>query len=140
MFIGQQNNIKAIDIPKDLQLEILLGWYAKCNWDPVRRGRWISLIVQLLLLVIQRKAERTWAYANMVSVIRYHLITYINLFKFLKNPDSDWEYLTTKQPDQLSLFYGGGSVLIYHQKMLWELIIASFLAFPYFYRTTIILL
>ena len=65
----------------------------------------ISLIVQLLMLDIQRKAKRKCASANMVSVNRYHLMTYINLFKFSKNPDSEWKYLTTKLPVQLSLFY-----------------------------------
>ena len=58
------------------------------------------------MLVIQRKSERKWAYSNMVSVIGYHLMTYIDLFKFLKNPDSDWEKLTTKPSGQLLLFDG----------------------------------
>ncbi len=66
---------------------------------------WTSLIVQLLLLVVQRMAERKWAYSNMASVILYHLMTYINLFKSLKNHDSDWDFLSTKQSAQLSLFY-----------------------------------
>lgn len=58
------------------------------------------------MLVIQRKAQKNWAYSNMVSVIRYHLMTYIVLFKFLKNPDSEWEKLTTKPTGQLLLFDG----------------------------------
>ena len=57
------------------------------------------------MLVIQRKIKRNWAYSNMVSVIRFHLMTYINLFKFLENPDKQWVDLTTKPPNiQLKLF------------------------------------
>lgn len=56
------------------------------------------------MLVIQRKAQRKWAYSNMMSVIRYHLMTYIDLFKFLKNPEAKWEEITTKSLGQLSLF------------------------------------
>lgn len=91
---------------KRLKQNFPLKYFLGDNQNAIEIQIWTSLIVQLLLLVIQRKAERKWAYGNMVSVIRYHLMTYINLFKFLKNPDSDWEYLTTKQHDQLSLFYG----------------------------------
>jgi hypothetical protein len=91
---------------KRLKQNFPLKYFLGDSQNAIEIQIWTSLIVQLLLLVIQRKSERKWAYANMVSVIRYHLMTYINLFKFLKNPDSDWEYLTTKQPDQLSLFYG----------------------------------
>lgn len=65
---------------------------------------WVSLIAQLLLLVIQKQAERVWAFSNLVSVIRFHLMTYIDLFKFLKSPDSDWKYLTNKTEEQLALF------------------------------------
>ena len=57
------------------------------------------------MLVIQRKTKRNWAYSNMVSVIRFHLMTYINLFKFLKNPNKQWTELTTKPINiQLKLF------------------------------------
>jgi hypothetical protein len=41
----------------------------------------------------------------MVSVIRFHLMTYINLSKFLENSGREWAYLTTKPLDiQLKLF------------------------------------
>jgi hypothetical protein len=66
---------------------------------------WCGLIIQLLMLVVQRRTKRKWAYSNMVSMVRYHLMTYIDLFKFLENPGQTWEFLTTKPPDeQLSLF------------------------------------
>lgn len=47
----------------------------------------VSLIIKLIMIVIQRKAQRKWAYSNMMYVIRHHLMTYIDLFKFLKNPE-----------------------------------------------------
>jgi hypothetical protein len=45
------------------------------------------------MLVIQRKAGKKWAFSNMMSVIKYHLMTYIDLFKFLKNPEANWDIL-----------------------------------------------
>lgn len=66
---------------------------------------WCGLIVQLLMLVVQKRIKKTWAYSNMISMVRLHLMSYINLFSFLENPTQKWDYLTTKPPDiQLSFF------------------------------------
>ncbi|SKB62615.1 protein of unknown function [Salegentibacter holothuriorum] len=66
---------------------------------------WCGLIVQLLMLVVQKRIKKTWAYSNMISMVRLHLMSYINLFSFLENPTRKWDYLTTKPPDiQLSFF------------------------------------
>ena len=105
---------KIADIYKNRwQIEILfkrlkqnfpLKYFLGDNQNAIEIQIWISLIIQLLMIVIQRKAKRKWAYSNMVSIIRYHLMTYIDLVKFLNNPDDSWEKLTTKPSDQLLLF------------------------------------
>lgn len=65
---------------------------------------WCGLIIQLLMLVVQKRTKRTWAYSNMISMVRLHLMSYINLFSFLENPTQKWDHLTTKPPDiQLSI-------------------------------------
>jgi len=89
---------------KRLKQNFPLKYFLGDNQNAIEIQIWVSLIIQLIMLVIQRKAQRKWAYSNMMSVIRYHLMTYIDLFKFLKNPDSKWEEITTKNLGQLSLF------------------------------------
>ena len=89
---------------KRLKQNFPLKYFLGDNQNAIEIQIWVSLIIQLIMLVIQRKAERKWAYSNMMSVIRYHLMTYIDLFKFLKNPDAKWEDITTKNIGQLSLF------------------------------------
>jgi len=89
---------------KRLKQNFPLKYFLGDNQNAIEIQIWVSLIIQLIMLVIQRKAQRSWAYSNMVSVIRYHLMTYIDLFKFLKNPDSKWEEITTKSIGQLSFF------------------------------------
>ena len=89
---------------KRLKQNFPLKYFLGDNQNAIEIQIWVSLIVQLIMLVIQRKAQRSWAYSNMMSVIRYHLMTYIDLFKFLKNPDSKWEDITTKNIGQLSFF------------------------------------
>ena len=89
---------------KRLKQNFPLKYFLGDTQNAIEIQIWISLILQLILLVIQRKAERKWAFSNMVSVIRRHVMGYINIFKFLNNPDSNWEYLSTIQSEQLSLF------------------------------------
>jgi hypothetical protein len=90
---------------KRLKQNFPLKYFLGDNQNAIEIQIWTALIIQLIMLVIQRKIKRNWAYSNMVSVIRFHLMTYINLFKFLENPDKQWSELTTKPPNiQLKLF------------------------------------
>lgn len=89
---------------KRLKQNFPLKYFLGDNQNAIEIQIWASLIIQLIMLVIQRRAQRRWAYSNMMSVIRYHLMTYIDLFKFLKDPDSKWEEITTKNIGQLSFF------------------------------------
>lgn len=90
---------------KRLKQNFPLKYFLGDNQNAIEIQIWCGLIIQLLMLVIQRKTKRRWAYSNMVSMVRFHLMTYIDLFKFLENPNRQWSHLTTKPPDkQLSLF------------------------------------
>jgi len=90
---------------KRLKQNFPLKYFLGDSQNAIEIQIWVSLIIQLIMLIIQSKAERKWAYSNMMSVIRYHLMSYIDLFKFLKNPNAKWEEITTKKIGQLSLFY-----------------------------------
>ena len=89
---------------KRLKQNFPLKYFLGDNQNAIEIQIWVSLIIQLIMLVIQRTAQRKWAYSNMISIIRYHLMSYIDLFKFLKNPDAQWEQVRTKPPPQLLLF------------------------------------
>ena len=90
---------------KRLKQNFPLKYFLGDNQNAIEIQIWSALIIQLIMLVIQRKVKRKWAYSNMVSVMRFHLMTYINLFKFLESPDKQWNELTTKPPYvQLKLF------------------------------------
>lgn len=85
---------------KRLKQNFPLKYFLGDNQNAIEIQIWTALIIQLLMLVIQRKTKRKWAYSNMVTIVRYHLMTYINLYKFLENPDREWGELTTKPPEQ----------------------------------------
>jgi hypothetical protein len=89
---------------KRLKQNFPLKYFLGDNQNAIEIQIWVSLIINLIMLVIQRKAKRKWAFSNMMSVIRYHLMTYIDLFKFLKKPDGHWIDLNNINQKQLSLF------------------------------------
>jgi len=92
---------------KRLKQNFPLKYFLGDSQNAIEIQIWVSLIIQIIMLVIQRKAERKWAFSNMMSVIRYHLMTYIDLFKFLKSPESSWEKLRNISEEQLLLFKPG---------------------------------
>lgn len=89
---------------KRLKQNFPLKYFLGDNQNAIEIQIWVSLIISLIMLVIQRKAKRKWAFSNMMSVIRYHLMTYIDLFKFLKKPEGHWIDLNNINQKQLSLF------------------------------------
>ena len=75
--------------------------YSKCNMQQVWFVTWMKdnaiyqvrkvlkdncvLIAQLLMVVIRRKVETKKSFTNMITVVRLHLMSYVNLFEFIKD-------------------------------------------------------
>jgi hypothetical protein len=90
---------------KRLKQNFPLKYFLGDSPNAIKIQIWCGLIIQLLMLVVQKRTKRTWAYSNMISMVRLHLMSYINLFSFLENPTQNWDHLTTKPPDiQLEMF------------------------------------
>ena len=73
------------------------------NENAIKIQIWCALIADLLLKYVRRHAKKNWAFANLVSMIRLHLMNYINLFKFLNNPEKTLQVMERK-PLPWSLF------------------------------------
>jgi len=90
---------------KRLKQNFPLKYFLGDSQNAIEIQIWCGLIIQLLMLVVQKKVRKKWAYSNMVSMIRLHLMSYIDLLSFMENPTRKWEELTTKSTEiQLSLF------------------------------------
>lgn len=48
---------------------------------------WCSLIADILLKIVKRAAAAKWSFSNLAAMIRLHLMTYIDMFRFLKSPE-----------------------------------------------------
>jgi hypothetical protein len=49
------------------------------------------LIAQLLMVVIRKKASTKKSFANMITVIRLHLMSYVDLMEFIKDTYTAWK-------------------------------------------------
>jgi hypothetical protein len=55
---------------------------------------------------VKSRVKRQWAFSNMVSVIRQQLMSYINIYRFLEDPEGSWRKVVYEQKTeyQNSLF------------------------------------
>lgn len=88
---------------KQLKQNFPLRYFLGDNENAIKIQIYCVLIVNLLIAVIKRKLKRSWAFSNLVSFCKIHLFNYIQLMKFLENPEKDW-VIDKKEIEQLSLF------------------------------------
>lgn len=82
-----------------------LRYFLGENENAIKIQVWCALIVDLLVKIIKDRTKRKWAYANISSLIRLHLMTYVNLFAFLENPDKTLKHYKPPEPHiQMKLF------------------------------------
>lgn len=90
-------------IKQNFQLQYFLG----DNENAIRIQLWCAFIADLLLKIIKDRTDRRrkWSFANLASLIRLHLNTYIDLYKFLNNPEKALiKYVDPGRNMQLKLF------------------------------------
>lgn len=91
-------------IKQNFQLHFFLG----DNENAIRIQVWCALIADLLIKIVHRKIQRRkkWSMANLTGLLRLHLGTYINLYKFLTNPEKALlKYEEPAYNQQMNLFH-----------------------------------
>ena len=48
------------------------------------------MIANLLLTILRSKIKKKWAFSNMMSIVRYQLMSYINVYAFFEDPEKAW--------------------------------------------------
>jgi hypothetical protein len=61
---------------------------------------WCSLIADLLLKIVKKAAAAKWSFSNLAAMLRLHLMTYIDLFGFLKSPEKSLRKLYSRPERQ----------------------------------------
>lgn len=76
---------------KQLKQNFPLKYFLGDNENAIKIQIYCALIANLLMTVIQKQLKRKWAFSNLISFCKIHLFNYINLIRFLENPDKDWQ-------------------------------------------------
>lgn len=90
---------------KRIKQNFPLKYFLGDNENAIKIQIWCAFIADLLLKVIQAKTVKKWAYSNLVSIVRLHLLSYIDLLKFLNDPDKlNHQKIDKKTSSQLTFY------------------------------------
>jgi len=89
---------------KRLKQNYPLRYFLGDSENAIKIQIWCALIADLLIKLIKSLAGRKWSFSNLSSVIRIHLMTYIDIFAFLKNPERALQVKLDKHQTEQSLF------------------------------------
>ena len=91
---------------KQLKQNFPLKYFLGDNENAIEIQIWAAMLANLLISLIKSKIKRSWAFSNMVSIIRRQLMNYINIYAFLEDPEKCWLIQIQNEKDkyQNSLF------------------------------------
>jgi transposase len=76
---------------KRLKQNFPLKYFLGDNQNAIEIQIWMVMLANLLISLIKSKVKRSWAFSNLVSVIRQQLMNYINIYSFLEYPEGCWK-------------------------------------------------
>jgi hypothetical protein len=91
---------------KQLKQNFPLKYFLGDNENAIEIQIWAAMLANLLLTLVRSKVKRSWAFSHLVSVVRQQLMSYINIYHFLEDPEGSWRELIkeNKMKYQNSLF------------------------------------
>lgn len=91
---------------KQLKQNFPLKYFLGDNENAIEIQIWTAMLANLLITLVRSRVKRSWAFSNMVSVIRQQLMNYINIYCFLEDPEGSWREVVkeNKLKYQNSLF------------------------------------
>jgi hypothetical protein len=75
---------------KQIKQNFPLRYFWGNSENAIKMQIYCVLIAQLLMVVIRKKAATKKSFANMITVIRLHLMSYVSLFEFIKDTYKAW--------------------------------------------------
>ncbi len=75
---------------KQIKQNFPLRYFWGNSENAIKTQVYCVLIAQLLMVVIRKKSSTKKSFANMITVIRLHLMSYVALFEFIKDTYMAW--------------------------------------------------
>jgi transposase len=91
---------------KQLKQNFPLKYFLGDNENAIEIQIWSAMLANLLITLVKSRLKRSWAFSNLVSIIRQQLMNYINIYAFLEDPEGCWRaiIIENKTNYQNSLF------------------------------------
>ena len=96
---------------KQLKQNFPLRYFYGESANAIKIQKWVTLIANLLLMVIQKRIKRTWSFSGLATMFRIMLMYYVNCYTFFEEPEKDWLAIlktTDPSPPEPTLFDCGG--------------------------------
>jgi hypothetical protein len=75
---------------KQIKQNFPLRYFWGESSNAIKMQVYCVLIAQLLMVVLRKKADTKKSFANMITVIRLHLMSYVSLLEFIKDTYKAW--------------------------------------------------
>lgn len=75
---------------KQIKQNFPLRYFWGNSENAIKMQVYCVLIAQLLMVVIRKKAATKKSFANMITIVRLHLMSYVELFEFIKDTYKAW--------------------------------------------------
>jgi IS4 transposase len=75
---------------KQIKQNFPLRYFWGESSNAIKMQVYCVLMAQLLMVVIRKKAATKKSFANMITVIRLHLMSYVGLLEFIKDTYKAW--------------------------------------------------
>ncbi len=91
---------------KQLKQNFPLKYFLGDNENAIEIQIWTAMLANLLITLVRSRLNRSWAFSNLVSIIRQQLMNYIDIYCFLEDPEGSWREIIkeNKMKYQNSLF------------------------------------
>jgi len=93
---------------KQLKQNFPLRYFYGESANAIRIQIWVTLIANLLIMLLKAGIKRKWSFPGLATIIRLVLLSYLNPYTLLENPEADWSKIeeegAASPPKEPSLF------------------------------------
>lgn len=84
---------------KQIKQNFPLRYFYGESANAIKIQIWVTLIANLLLSVLQSTLQRRWSFSGLATIVRIVLMYYLNLEKFLNQPDADLKKMLAEESE-----------------------------------------
>lgn len=93
---------------RKLKQNFPLKYFLGDNQNAIEIQIWVAHIAMLLMQLVKKQVDKKWAFSNLVSMVRFHVMSYINLVSFLNHPEKALIHRNSQINQQPDLFNSSG--------------------------------